>query len=101
MGAHRAASPLADRRARGIPSRRRVRGGGRVVGERAARRRRPASLLTRRPRAVVHAALAAALLLVGCQREPEPTGRPLVLTSFYPIYEFTREITGSSARVVS
>ena len=72
-----------------------------MVGERPFRRRRPASLLTRRPHPVVHAALAAALLLVACQREPEPTGRPLVITSFYPIYEFTREITGSSARVVS
>ena len=52
-------------------------------------------------RIVGGAALGATLALVGCQRAPDPASTPLVVASFYPLYEFAREVAGSTARVVS
>lgn len=45
-------------------------------------------------------ALALAVLTAGCQQAP-PSGKPLVVASFYPLYEFSREIAGDRAEVVS
>lgn len=47
------------------------------------------------------AALGAALALAGCNQSPAPAGRLLVVTSFYPLYEFARQVAGPSAAVVS
>jgi len=44
------------------------------------------------------AALGALLLLVACN---QGTSSPLVVTTVYPLYEFTRQIAGSSAKVIS
>jgi zinc transport system substrate-binding protein len=48
-------------------------------------------------RAVVGATLAA----VACNSSPPPSGRPLVIASFYPLYEFTRQTADGHADVVS
>jgi zinc transport system substrate-binding protein len=43
----------------------------------------------------------AVLTLVGCEQEA-PSGKgPLVVATVYPLYEFTRQVAGDSARVVS
>jgi len=42
----------------------------------------------------------ALLTLAACNESPTPS-TPLVVASFYPLYELTRQIAGSSARVVS
>jgi zinc transport system substrate-binding protein len=48
----------------------------------------------------VIAGLIAAVLAVGCQQSPPP-GKPLVMASFYPLYEFSRRVAGEHADVVS
>lgn len=45
--------------------------------------------------------LLAAIAAAGCQQPSEPDTRALVVASIYPVYEFTRQVAGSSARVVS
>jgi len=45
--------------------------------------------------------LLAALAAAGCQESPVPGGKPLVVASFYPMYEFTRQVSGDRAQVVS
>jgi zinc transport system substrate-binding protein len=47
------------------------------------------------------AALVTAILLAACNQSAPPSDKPLVATSFYPLYEFTRQITGTAARVIS
>src|SRR5262249_46764301 len=42
-----------------------------------------------------------ALILAGCQQSPAPEGKPLVLASFYPMYEFARQVAAHRAQVVS
>ncbi len=46
------------------------------------------------------ASLGAVLMLAACNQSAPPS-TPLVVASFYPLSELTRQITGSSARVVS
>ncbi len=46
------------------------------------------------------AALVAALALTACNQSPPPPDL-LVVTSFYPLYEFTRQVAGPTVRVVS
>src|SRR5262249_5885103 len=41
-----------------------------------------------------------AALLAACQAPP-PSGKPLVVASFYPLYEFSRRVAGDRAEVVS
>jgi len=57
--------------------------------------------LIRALRVAGRAALGVALALAACQRAPDPASTPLVVASFYPLYEFTREVAGSTDRVVS
>ena len=45
--------------------------------------------------------LLAALAVAGCQQSPAPDGKPLVVASFYPMYEFARQVAGERAQVVS
>lgn len=45
--------------------------------------------------------LLAALLGAGCQQAPVPDGKPLVVASFYPMYEFARQVAGERAQVIS
>jgi zinc transport system substrate-binding protein len=46
--------------------------------------------------------LGLALLASGCQQSPPPAAaRPLVVTSFYPLYEFARQVAGERAEVLS
>lgn len=49
------------------------------------------------------AGLAAGSLLAvaGCGEAPAPTGKPLVVASVYPIYDFTRQVAGDRAQVLS
>ena len=48
------------------------------------------------------AALAAALALLACNQGPAPPpAKLLVVASFYPLYEFARQVAGPLARVVS
>jgi zinc transport system substrate-binding protein len=49
------------------------------------------------PLLVVLAPLAAA----GCQQASPPEGKPLVVASFYPMYEFARQVAGERAHVLS
>lgn len=56
--------------------------------------------MTRRSR-IGRAAAGAALALAACNQGPASEPNVLVVTSFYPLYEFTRQIAGSAARVVS
>jgi zinc transport system substrate-binding protein len=42
-----------------------------------------------------------ALLAAGCQETPPPRTKPLVVASFYPMYEFSRQVAGDRADVVS
>jgi len=51
--------------------------------------------------ALVGTAVAAALILGACERGPAPSGRLPVVASVYPLYEFTRQVAGSAARVTS
>ena len=54
-----------------------------------------------RPAALRRGTLSVALLLWACNQSAGPSGKLLVVTSFYPLYEFTREVAGPSAQVVS
>jgi len=45
--------------------------------------------------------LLAALAVAGCQQSPPPDGKPLVVASFYPMYEFARQVAGERAQVIS
>jgi zinc transport system substrate-binding protein len=42
-----------------------------------------------------------ATLAAACQEAPAPPGKPLVVASFYPMYEFSRQVAGDRAEVVS
>ncbi len=44
---------------------------------------------------------AAALALAACNQSPPAAAKPLAVTSFYPLYEFTRLVAGEHAEVVS
>ena len=46
-------------------------------------------------------AILALLAAAGCQQASPPDGKPLVVASFYPMYEFARQVAGDRARVVS
>lgn len=41
------------------------------------------------------------LAATGCQQSPAPDAKPLVIASFYPMYDFTRQVAGDRAQVVS
>ena len=47
--------------------------------------------------------LVAAAVLAGCKDTPPPTvaARPLVVASFYPLYDFARQVAGDRADVIS
>src|SRR5262245_23182403 len=47
------------------------------------------------------AGVALACLVAACGPEAPPPARPLVMASFYPLYEFTRHVAGQHAAVVS
>ena len=42
-----------------------------------------------------------ASLAAACEPAPPPTSKPLVVASFYPLYEFSRQVAGDRAQVVS
>ena len=42
-----------------------------------------------------------ATVAAACQEAPAPPGKPLVVASFYPMYEFSRQVAGDRAEVVS
>ena len=42
-----------------------------------------------------------AILAAGCQEKPPPRNKPLIVASFYPMYEFSRQVAGDRAEVVS
>jgi len=46
-------------------------------------------------------AILALLAAAGCQQASPPDGKPLVVASFYPLYEFARQVAGDRAQVVS
>lgn len=41
------------------------------------------------------------LAVAGCQQTPLPAGTPLVVASFYPMYEFARQVAAERAQVIS
>ena len=41
------------------------------------------------------------LVLAACQQAPPPDGKPLVVASFYPMYDFTRHVAADRAQVIS
>ena len=43
----------------------------------------------------------AVLILAGCQQSPAPEGKLLVVASFYPMYEFARQVAADRAQVIS
>ena len=49
---------------------------------------------------VLGAALLASLV-AGCDQAPSPTKKPLVVASFYPLYEFSRQVAGDRAEVIA
>jgi zinc transport system substrate-binding protein len=54
----------------------------------------------------IHLAVAVAvatLALVGCERAPAPAAstKPLVVASFFPLYDFSRQVAGDRAEVIS
>src|SRR5262249_15249165 len=59
---------------------------------------REAPRVNRAARLVV---LLAALILAGCRQAPAPGGKPLVVASFYPMYEFARQVAADRAQVIS
>jgi zinc transport system substrate-binding protein len=73
--------------------------GKRPPGHRPRRGR--ARRLSRRLPPIRRAVLAAALALFACNQGPAPSGQLLVVASFYPLYEFARQVAGPLARVVS
>ena len=46
-------------------------------------------------------AVLAPLAAAGCQQASPPEGTPLVVASFYPMYEFARQVAGERAHVLS
>lgn len=52
-------------------------------------------------RAVSLLPLFAVLIIAGCQQTPVPEGKPLVVASFYPMYEFARQVAADHAQVIS
>ena len=52
-------------------------------------------------RATALGLLVCALAVTGCQQSPVADGKPLVVASFYPMYEFARQVAGERARVIS
>jgi zinc transport system substrate-binding protein len=42
-----------------------------------------------------------AAVAAACQETPAPPSKPLVVASFYPMYEFSRQVAGDRAEVVS
>jgi zinc transport system substrate-binding protein len=46
-------------------------------------------------------AVLAPLGAAGCQQASPPEGKPLVVASFYPMYEFARQVAGERAHVLS
>lgn len=75
-----------------------------MVGRRAERRRDCrvcAAQLTRGLRPIRRAALGVALAAVACNSSPPPSGKPLVIASFYPLYEFARQTANGHADVMS
>lgn len=46
-------------------------------------------------------ALAAMLAAGGCEQPPATPAKPLVIATFYPLWEFTRQVAGDRAEVVS
>ena len=45
--------------------------------------------------------LLCALAIAGCPQSPVPDGKPLVVASFYPMYEFARQVAAERAQVIS
>src|SRR5262249_14981556 len=45
--------------------------------------------------------LLATLFVGGCREAPAPEGKPLVVASFYPMWEFTRQVALDRAQVIS
>jgi len=41
------------------------------------------------------------LAVAGCQQSPAPDGKPLVVASFFPIYDFARRVAAERAQVIS
>jgi zinc transport system substrate-binding protein len=41
------------------------------------------------------------LAVAGCQQSPAPGGKPLVVASFFPMYEFARQVAADRAQVIS
>lgn len=52
-------------------------------------------------RLAVLVALLSPLGAAGCRQSPPPETKPLVVASFYPMYEFARQVAGERAAVVS
>ncbi len=46
-------------------------------------------------------ALVAILAAAGCEQAPAPAAKPLVVATFYPLWEFSRQVAGDRADVVS
>lgn len=46
-------------------------------------------------------AIALALVLSACEPAPSSSGKPVVVATFYPLYEFARQVAGDRAEVVS
>jgi zinc transport system substrate-binding protein len=53
------------------------------------------------PRLIVALMLASALAACQQAEPPTPTTKPLVVTSFYPLWEFARQVAGDRAEVVA
>ena len=45
--------------------------------------------------------LLSALVVTACQQASPPDGKPLVVASFYPMYEFARQVAADRAQVIS
>jgi len=52
-------------------------------------------------RAARLAFLLSALVVTACQQASPPDGKPLVVASFYPMYEFARQVAADRAQVIS
>lgn len=57
--------------------------------------------MTTQGRLLVLLVLLAPVTTAACQRAAPPEGKPLVVASFYPMYEFTRQVAGDRAQVLS
>jgi zinc transport system substrate-binding protein len=40
-------------------------------------------------------------LAAGCRESPAPDGKPLVVASFFPMYDFARQVAADRAQVIS